>query len=635
MDAQHFPLLSGIQSPTDLKSLKEYQLPDLAEEIRKYLVDTLDQCGGHFGANLGSVEITIALHYLLNTPEDNIIWDVGHQAYPHKILTGRADLLNTIKQHQGLAPFPSRNESAYDSFGVGHSSTSISAATGMSLADMLSNKERTTVAVIGDGGLTGGMAFEALNHAGPLDCNLTIILNDNEMSISENVGAMTQYFARILSAKSYQSFRETSKKILANMPPLSKLVKRTETHLKGMVQPGTIFEELGFHYIGPVDGHDIAACLRALRNTHKTSGPKLIHLITKKGKGYDKAEKAPIKYHAVSPGFHSKPIATAPKKATYSNVFGQWLCDLAKQDERLVAITPAMREGSDLIAFSQQYPDRYFDVGIAEQHAVTLAAGFACEKKKPVVAIYSSFLQRAYDQLIHDVALQNLDVTFAIDRAGLVGGDGATHMGAYDLSYMRCLPNLTIMAPSDENECRQMLYTAYQHQGPAAVRYPRGTGTGATIDETMTAIPIGKAKICREGNNIAILAFGNTLQAALTAGEALNATVINMRFIKPLDTDCLRHIANTHELIVTIEENVIQGGAGSAVSEFLQSEHFCKHLLQLGLPDDPIDHATDKQQRQVCGLDAPQIQQAILEKQKAIQSQKPPSVQAKEGAMTH
>ncbi|MBV54025.1 MAG: 1-deoxy-D-xylulose-5-phosphate synthase [Coxiellaceae bacterium] len=619
MNAKHYPLLHGIQSSTDLKSLREEQLPELAQEIRRYLIETLDQCGGHFGANLGSVEITIALHYLLKTPEDNIIWDVGHQAYPHKILTGRAHLLNTIKQHQGLAPFPSRDESPYDSFSVGHSSTSISAATGMSLADWLNDKHRTTVAVIGDGGLTGGIAFEALNHAGSLDCNLTIILNDNEMSISENVGAMTQYFARMLSAKSYQSFRETSKKILANIPPLSRLVKRTETHLKGMIQPGTIFEELGFHYIGPVDGHDITACLRALRNTQKISGPKFIHLITKKGKGYDAAEKAPIKYHAVTPGFHSTPNAKIPKKITYSNVFGQWLCDLAEKDERLVAITPAMREGSDLVKFSQQFPKRYFDVGIAEQHAVTLAAGFACENKKPVVAIYSSFLQRAYDQLIHDVALQKLDVTFAIDRAGLVGGDGATHMGAYDLSYMRCLPHLIIMAPSDENECRQMLYTAYQHEGPAAVRYPRGTGPGIPTDQTMTAIPIGKAKLCRQGAKIAILAFGNTLQAALTTGEAIDATVVNMRFIKPLDKDCLKNIAATHGLIVTVEENVIQGGAGSAVSEFLQLEHFCNPLLQLGLPDHPINHASDKQQRNTCGLDAPQIQQAILKKQQALQ----------------
>ncbi len=633
MNAQRYPLLSGIQSPADVKSLQEHQLTDLAKEIRNYLIETLDQCGGHFGANLGSVEITIALHYLLNTPDDNIVWDVGHQAYPHKILTGRADQLHTIKQHQGLAPFPARDESPYDSFGVGHSSTSISAATGMSLADSLNNKQRTTVAVIGDGGLTGGMAFEALNHAGPLDCNLTIILNDNEMSISENVGALTQYFGRLLSAKSYQSFRETSKKILANMPPLSKLVKRTETQLKGMIQPGTIFEELGFHYIGPVDGNDVAACLRALRNTEKATGPKLIHLITKKGKGYKAAEKAPIKYHAVNPGFHSNPTVSPTKKTTYSNVFGQWLCDMAAEDERLVGITPAMREGSDLMAFSQQYPERYFDVGIAEQHAVTLAAGFACENKKPVVAIYSSFLQRAYDQLIHDVALQNLDVTFAIDRAGLVGSDGATHMGAYDLSYMRCLPNLTIMAPSDENECRQMLYTAYQHEGPTAVRYPRGTGPGVPIDHTMTAIPLGKAKPCRQGNNIAILTFGHTLQAALTAGEALNATVINMRFIKPLDEDCLRAVASTHELIVTVEENVIQGGAGSAVSEFFQSQHLCKHLLQLGLPDHPIHHASDQQQRVACGLDADNIQKAIQQKQHAINPQKISTDNM--GAITH
>ena len=618
MNAKNFPLLSGIRSPDDLKTLPESKLTELADELRLFLVETLDQCGGHFGANLGAIEITIALHYLLNTPDDNIIWDVGHQAYPHKILTGRAEQLKTVKQHQGLAPFPARDESPYDVFGVGHSSTSISAGIGMSLADSLNNKQRTTVAVIGDGGLTGGMAFEALNHAGPLDCNLTVILNDNEMSISENVGALTQYFGRILSAQSYQSFRETGKKLFSNIPPLSKLMKRTETHLKGIIQPGTIFEELGFHYFGPVDGNNVHACLRALKNTKDIQGPKLIHLITKKGHGYPAAEKAPIKYHAVNPGFHSDPLKSTPKKTTYSNIFGQWICDMAEMDDQLVGITPAMREGSDLIKFSKTYPKRYFDVGIAEQHAVTLAAGFACEHKKPVVAIYSTFLQRAYDQVIHDVAIQNLDVTFAIDRAGLVGGDGATHMGAYDISYLRCLPNFVIMAPSNENECRQMLYTAYQYPGPAAVRYPRGCGPGTPLNEAMQALPIGKAVIERQGKQVAIFAFGNTLKHAIEAAELLDATVINMRFIKPLDETCILSIASSHGLLVTIEENVIQGGVGSAVAELLQQHHLNKHLLQLGLPDKPIMHGSDEQQRIDCGLDSQSIKNAIEKKVAAI-----------------
>lgn len=627
MNTQRYPLLSQIHSPRDVKTLAENQLTDLAQEIRDYMIETLDTCGGHFGANLGSVEITIALHYLLDTPADNIVWDVGHGAYPHKILTGRADQLHTIKQDQGLAPFPARDESEYDAFGVGHSSTSISAATGMSLADQLHHHQRTTVAVIGDGGMTGGMAFEALNHAGALDCNLTVILNDNDMSISENVGALTQYFGRMLAAKVYTKAREHSKKIVGTVPPLSKFLKRTETQIKGFIQPSNIFEDLGFHYIGPIDGHDISACLRALRNTQHIQKPKLIHMITTKGKGYEKAEQDPIAYHAVKPGFHSKPNQTGsntPTTPTYSNVFGQWLCDMAAQDERLVGITPAMREGSDLVAFSQQYPKRYFDVGIAEQHCVTLAAGMACENIKPVVAIYSTFLQRGYDQLIHDVALQSLDVTFAIDRAGLVGGDGATHMGSLDLSFLRCVPNLVIMAPADENECRQMLYTAYQHAGPAAVRYPRGKGPGATIKQDMQAIPIGKGQELRQGTGIAILCFGSTLQPGATVANALNATLINMRFIKPIDHQLIKRLAKEHTLLVTLEENTIHGGAGSAVLESLSQQHLTTHTLTLGLPDAPIAHASDTTQRKQCQLDTESIITAIQRKQAAIESLEKP-----------
>jgi len=623
MTLTKFPILNNIHSPKDLKKLSEDQLADLAAEIRGHMLESLDTCGGHFGANMGSVEITIALHYLLNTPEDNIVWDVGHQAYPHKILTGRSNQLATIKQSNGLAPFPSKDESEYDCFGVGHSSTSISAAAGMSIADKLNNKNRTTVAVIGDGGMTGGMAFEALNHAGDLDCNLTVILNDNDMSISENVGALTKYFGRILSGKAYTSTREHSKKILATIPQLSKLIKRTETHMKGMVQPGTIFEELGFHYFGPIDGHDINACLRTIRNTKNISKPKIIHIITTKGKDYKLAELNPIKYHAVSPGFYTKDKqqqennhkpAKTEKKPTlnYSNVFGKWLCDMAAIDQQLIGITPAMREGSDLIKFSKQYPDRYFDVGIAEQHSITLAAGLACEGKKPVVAIYSTFLQRGYDQLIHDVALQSLDVTFAIDRAGLVGGDGATHMGSLDLSYLRCVPNLIIMSPSDENECRQMLYTAYQYPGPAAVRYPRGTGPGKTIQEQMTAIPIGMAEVIRKGSKIAILNFGHTLTRALNVADKIDATVVNMRFIKPIDHQTIKSIAQSHELLVTLEENTIQGGAGSAVLESLSRQNIQVRTLQLGLPDTAIPHGDEPFQHKFCKLDESSIMEAIL-----------------------
>lgn len=610
-----FPLLSQINSPDDLRLLPEEKLPLLAAELRHYLVDRLDQCGGHFGANLGTIELTIAIHYVYHTPKDRLVWDVGHQAYPHKILTGRRDQIHTVKQQDGLAPFPKRDESEYDAFGTGHSSTSIGAALGMAVAAKLDAIDRKVIAVIGDGGLTGGQAFEALNHGGDIDPNMLVILNDNDMSISENVGALSQYLGRILSGKTYATFREGSKKILAKMPPISRLAKKTETHLKGMLVPGTIFEELGFNYIGPIDGHDLPTLVKTLQTLKTLQGPKFLHVITTKGKGYAPAEAAQIDYHAVKPGFHSKSnqasASSAPKKLTYSDVFGNWLCDMASADEKLLGITPAMREGSGMVAYAKQFPDRYFDVGIAEQHALTFAAGLACEGKKPVVAIYSTFLQRAYDQLIHDIALQNLDVTFAIDRAGLVGSDGPTHAGSFDLSYLRCIPNMVVMTPTNENECRQMLTTAYQYPGPAAVRYPRGTGPGVAIESELTAIPIGKAITARQGKRIALLVFGSLLTPALQAAEVMNATVINMRFVKPLDEACLLHVAKTHELLVTIEENAIMGGAGSAVSECLSSHRLHPKILHLGLPDAFLEHGDPDKQLSSCGLDAAGITKSI------------------------
>ena len=607
-----FPLLMDIDSPADLRNLDESQLSQLAREMRDYLIHSLDQCGGHFGANLGAIELAIALHYVYNTPEDRLVWDVGHQAYPHKILTGRRDQLHTIKQPKGLAPFPKRSESEYDAFGTGHSSTSIGAALGMAVAAEIEGNDRRSVAIIGDGGLTGGMAFEALNHAGALDPNLLVILNDNEMSISENVGALTHYLGRILSGKLYCSLREGGKKILAKMPPISKLAKKTETHLKGMVIPGTIFEELGFNYLGPIDGHDISTLVKTLKNVRHLSGAKLLHIITTKGKGYEPAEAEQIKYHAVKPGFHSK---TQTKKEasppTYSEIFGEWLCDMAAEDKDLIGITPAMCEGSGLQQFKKDFPDRYHDVGIAEQHSLTFAAGIACEGKKPVVAIYSTFLQRAYDQLIHDIALQNLDVTFALDRAGLVGSDGPTHAGSFDLSFLRCIPNMVIMAPANENECRQMLTTAYRYPGPAAVRYPRGGGPNTQIEKKLSAIPIGKGLYCRHGESIAILSFGSLLSPAMTAGETLDATVVNMRFIKPLDEDLIRQLAREHAIIVTVEENAVQGGAGSAVNEFLLKEDILVSVLNLVLPDHFIDHVVHSQMLSDAGLDADGIVTAI------------------------
>lgn len=612
--AEPFPLLSQINDPTDLRQLSEDQLPQLADEVRNYLIERLDQCGGHFGANLGTIELTIAIHYVYHTPHDRLIWDVGHQAYPHKILTGRRDQIHTVRQANGLAPFPKRDESEYDAFGTGHSSTSIGAALGMAVGAKLNLQDKKVIAVIGDGGLTGGQAFEALNHGGAIDPNMIVVLNDNEMSISENVGALSHYLGRILSGKTYATLREGSKKILAKMPPISRLAKKTETHLKGMLVPGTLFEELGFNYVGPIDGHDLPALVKTLRTLKTLNGAKLLHVITTKGKGYAPAEAAQIDFHAVKPGFYSKaasPLPSQPSKPTYSDIFGEWLCDMAAADGQLVGITPAMREGSGMVNYAKQFPDRYFDVGIAEQHALTFAAGLACENKKPVVAIYSTFLQRAYDQLIHDIALQNLDVTFAIDRAGLVGADGPTHAGSFDVTYLRCIPNMVVMAPSDENECRQMLTTAYHYPGPAAVRYPRGTGPGVAIEKALTSIPIGKAHTVRFGKKIAILAFGSLLSAALQAGEQLDATVINMRFIKPLDIDCILKTAAAHDLLVTVEENTILGGAGSAVSECL-SAHYCHPpILHLGLPDLFLEHGNPDAMLADCGLNAEGIIKSI------------------------
>ncbi|GGX41587.1 1-deoxy-D-xylulose-5-phosphate synthase [Saccharospirillum salsuginis] len=607
------PLLDSLQTPADLRRLNIDALPTLADELREYLLYTVGQSGGHFGAGLGVVELTIALHYVYETPEERLVWDVGHQAYPHKILTGRRDRMQSIRQAGGLAAFPSRLESEYDTFGVGHSSTSISAALGMSIADRLVGRARQTVAIIGDGALTAGMAFEALNHAGHDGGDLLVVLNDNDMSISENVGALSKAFSRVFASKTYSHMRENSKKVLQNLPPMLEFARKAEEHMKGMVSPGTLFEELGFNYVGPVDGHDVVELVHTLKNLRTFKGPQFLHAATQKGKGFTPAENEPIKYHAITKieKEDTKPVPKKPSGPKYSNVFGQWLCDMAAADKRLVGITPAMREGSDLVQFSEQYPERYIDVAIAEQHAVTLAGGLACDGAKPVVAIYSTFLQRAYDQLIHDVALQNLDVLFAIDRAGLVGEDGPTHAGSFDLTYLRCVPNMVIMAPKDEDECRRMLTTGYRHEGPAAVRYPRGTGPNAPIDPELTDLPIGRAERLREGERIAILAFGSRVGPALAVGEAMNATVVNMRFIKPLDVELVKEMAAQHDLLVTVEENAIMGGAGSAVSEALHEHGISVPMLQLGLPDTYIDHGKPADMLASVGLDAAGIQRAI------------------------
>ena len=604
------PLLDRVNEPFQLRLLSEEQLSQLSYELRAYLLYSVGQSGGHFGAGLGVIELTIALHYVFNTPEDRIVWDVGHQAYPHKILTGRREALLKIRQHDGPAAFPAREESKYDAFGVGHSSTSISAVMGMALASRLQNQQRRAIAVIGDGALTAGMAFEALSHAGDIAPDMLVVLNDNDMAISNNVGGLKNHLARILSGKTYNQVRDGSKKVLSGTPGLMEFAKKTEEHVKGFMAPGTLFEELGFNYIGPIDGHDLPTLLCTLENMKELKGPQFLHVITKKGKGFAPAESSPIAYHAINK-LEPQPSASQPptkspttSKPKYANVFGQWVCDMAEAEPKLVAITPAMREGSDLIKFSERFPERYFDVAIAEQHAVTLAAGLACEGIKPVVAIYSTFLQRAYDQLIHDVAIQNLDVLFAIDRAGLVGEDGATHAGSFDLSFLRCIPNMLIMAPSDENELRQMLYTGFAHKGPASVRYPRGTGPGAEIQAQMSTIKLGESNTVRSGKKIAILSFGSMLEAAQIAADQLNATLVDMRFIKPLDTQQIQTLASSHTLLVTIEENVIAGGAGSGVSEYLSEQNINTPIIHLGLPDTFVPHGKPDDLLQQCGLDA-------------------------------
>ncbi|MBD1588396.1 1-deoxy-D-xylulose-5-phosphate synthase [Pseudomonas typographi] len=607
------PLLDRAATPAGLRRLGEAELETLADELRLELLYSVGQTGGHFGAGLGVIELTIALHYVFDTPDDRLVWDVGHQAYPHKILTGRRERMASLRQKDGLAAFPRRSESEYDTFGVGHSSTSISAALGMAIAARLQGSSRKSIAVIGDGALTAGMAFEALNHAPEVGADMLVILNDNDMSISRNVGGLSNYLAKILSSRTYASMREGSKKVLSRLPGAWEIARRTEEYAKGMLVPGTLFEELGWNYIGPIDGHDLPTLIATLRNMRDLKGPQFLHVVTKKGKGFAPAEVDPIGYHAITK-LEPLNVPAAPKQATgpkYSSVFGEWLCDMAEADARLVGITPAMKEGSDLVAFSERFPERYFDVAIAEQHAVTLAAGLACEGAKPVVAIYSTFLQRAYDQLIHDVAVQHLDVLFAIDRAGLVGEDGPTHAGSFDLSYLRCIPGLVVMAPSDENELRLMLSTGYHYPGPAAVRYPRGTGPNAVIEAGLPTLEIGKGVVRRNGQKIALLVFGVQLAEALQVADTLDATVVDMRFVKPLDEALVQQMADNHDLLVTLEENAVMGGAGSAVGEYLAREGVLKPLLQLGLPDTYVEHAKPAQMLAQCGLDAAGIEAAI------------------------
>jgi 1-deoxy-D-xylulose-5-phosphate synthase len=618
-----YSLLNTINTPDDLRLLDRKQLPQLASELREFLVESVSKTGGHLSSNLGTVELTIALHYIFNTPEDKLVWDVGHQTYTHKIFTGRREAMSHLRMAGGIAGFPKRDESPYDTFGTGHSSTSISAALGMAVAAQLQGSERRAVAIIGDGAMSGGMAFEALNNAGAMDANLLVILNDNDMSISRPVGALNNYLARLMSGRFYAAMRRGSEKVLKGMPPVLEFAKRAEEHVKGMVTPSTLFEEFGFNYIGPIDGHDLDVLLDTLGNIRKLNGPQFLHVVTQKGKGYALAEEDCLLYHGVSKFDSTQGIIAKPApnnlqgeiaKPTYTQVFGQWLCDMAAQDERVVGITPAMCEGSGLAEFAERFPARYFDVGIAEQHALTFAAGLACDGYKPVVAIYSTFLQRAYDQLIHDIAIQNLPVVLAIDRGGLVGADGATHAGSFDLSYLRCIPNMTVMAPADENECRQMLYTAFQLNTPTAVRYPRGTGPGIAISKAMHALPVGKGELRRAGKRVAILAFGSMLAPALAAAEQLDATVVNMRFIKPLDAELVLRLAREHELLVSVEENTIQGGAGSAVAECLQLHGIAIPLLQLGLPDAFIGQGEHRQMLADCGLDATGLLTSINQK---------------------
>jgi len=619
------PLLDTISSPADLKPLEPEQLLDLARELRQFLLYSVGQTGGHFGAGLGVVELTIALHYAFNTPNDRLVWDVGHQTYPHKILTGRRERMLSMRQAGGLAAFPHREESEYDSFGVGHSSTSISAALGMMIAAREQKIDRHTVAIIGDGAMTAGMAFEALNHAGDIDENFLVILNDNNMSISKNVGGLSSYFARMWASRPYNAIRTGGKKVLSHIPPALKVAHRAEEYMKGMVSPCTLFEEIGFNYIGLVDGHDTLELIEILNNIKKLRGPQLLHIVTQKGKGYLASENDPFGMHAMNKieAKQSKPAIRKPETPSYSAVFGQWLSDMAAQDPLLTAITPAMGAGSGMDKFAEQFPNRFHDVAIAEQHSVTLAAGMACDGLKPVVAIYSTFLQRAYDQLIHDVALQNLNVLFAIDRAGLVGEDGPTHAGSFDLSFLRCVPNMLVMAPSNENETRQLLYTGYQHIGPAAVRYPRGKGPGAKIEEKMEALPIGKGVVRRKGYTVAILGFGSLVNTALEAAEILDATVVDMRFVKPIDEGLIGEMATRHQLIVTLEENTVMGGAGSAVNEFLLRQDYRIPVLNLGLPDEFLQHGKVPDMLASVGLDKDSIITSIRAKlQKCkIQSQ--------------
>ncbi|MBA8883831.1 1-deoxy-D-xylulose-5-phosphate synthase [Dokdonella fugitiva] len=613
IDPQRYPRLARIDTPADLRTFPESELGDVARELRAYLIESVATSGGHFGANLGVIELTVALHWLYDTPVDRLVWDVGHQGYPHKILTGRRDRITTVKKKDGVAPFPKRDESEYDTFGVGHSSTSISAALGMAIAAQRKGDARKVVAVIGDGAMTAGMAFEALNHGGDVEPDLLVILNDNQMSISENVGALTKMLARLMASRTLNNIRERGKQMMKRGGFLWRFAKRWEEHAKGMFVPSTLFEEFGFHYTGPIDGHDLPQLVSTLRTLRGLKGPQLLHVITTKGKGYAPAEREQIEYHAVGP---FDPQAGVVKKGgtskpTYTEIFGDWLCDMAAADERLYGITPAMREGSGLVRFSKEFPQRYFDVGIAEQHAVTLAAGMACEGAKPVVAIYSTFLQRAYDQLIHDVALQDLDVLFAIDRAGLVGPDGATHAGSFDLSYLRCIPNMVVMAPADEDECRRMLTTGFLHRGPAAVRYPRGTGTGVAISKELLPLPVGKADVRRHGRGIAMLAFGAMVAPCAKVADALDATLVNMRFVKPLDEALLVELARSHAAFVTIEDNAIMGGAGSAVAEALAAHGIALPVLHLGLSDRFLEHASREELLASDGLDAAGIEASI------------------------
>ena len=623
IDSQRYPHLSRITVPADLRQFPEAELPAIADELRAYLIESVGKSGGHFGAGLGVVELTAALHYLYDTPEDRIVWDVGHQCYPHKILTGRRDSIHTVKQRDGVAPFPKRDESEFDTFGVGHSSTSISAALGMAIAAARSGSQRRVVAVIGDGAMTAGMAYEALNHSGGMEPepDLLVILNDNRMSISETVGGLTKMLGRLSGSRTLNKLREGGKKLFGDKHrPAARFMRRWEEHWKGMFVPSTLFEEMGFHYTGPIDGHDINALVATLRTLKTLKGPQLLHVITTKGKGYELAEGDQVEYHAVGPfdptvGLVKKPAAAKP---TYTQVFGDWLCDMAAADGKLMGITPAMREGSGLVRFSKEFPERYFDVAIAEQHAVTLAAGMACEGAKPVVAIYSTFLQRGYDQLIHDVALQNLDVLFAVDRGGVVGPDGATHAGSFDLSFLRCIPNMVVMAPADEAECRKMLSTGFRYAGPAAVRYPRGSGPGTALDASLDVMPIGKAELRRRGRGIALLAFGALLPAASSLGEELGLTVVNMRFVKPLDRELILELARSHDGFVTLEDNTVQGGAGSAVAELLNAENIPLPILHLGLPDLFLEHASREQVLSDAGLDLSGMRDAVLRRWPAL-----------------